>query len=93
MGGEAAPLRTLIIGGYGFFGGRIARTLAPDPEFQVIVAGRNGERAESFARELLGRAAHPVVSAPLEIGDAVLADRISALGAKLVIHASGPFQG
>jgi len=93
MEGEGALLRTLIIGGYGFFGGRIARALARDTTLQVIVAGRSQERAGAFAGELRAHAAHPVMAAPIDIDDAGLADRIATLGAQLVIHTSGPFQG
>jgi hypothetical protein len=93
MGERAAPLRTLILGGYGFFGGRIARALARDTHLQVIVAGRSRERAGSFAAELQAHAAHPVVAAQIDIDDAALGDKIATPGAQLVIHTSGPFQG
>ena len=93
MEGQAAPLRTLIFGGYGFFGGRIARVLARDTNLQVIVAGRSQERAGAFAGELQAQAAHPVAAAQIDIDDAGLADKIATLGAQLVIHTSGPFQG
>ena len=92
MNDRAAPLRTLILGGYGFFGSRIARALAAAPELQLIIAGPSSERAESFSRELHRVAAHAVSAAPMDMHDASLADRIAALGARLVIHTSGPFQ-
>ena len=39
----------LIVGGYGVVGGRIAAELAPDYPDQVIVAGRNLDRANAIA--------------------------------------------
>jgi saccharopine dehydrogenase (NAD+, L-lysine forming) len=42
----------LIVGGYGVVGARIAGDLAPDYPDQVIVAGRNLERAQAAAAAL-----------------------------------------
>lgn len=39
----------LIVGGYGVVGSRIASELAPDYQGQVIIAGRNIDRAEATA--------------------------------------------
>ncbi|MDE1468301.1 saccharopine dehydrogenase NADP-binding domain-containing protein [Aurantiacibacter sp. D1-12] len=50
-------LRTLIIGGYGNFGGYVARALASDPRIQLILAGRDGAKAEAAAKAL--HAANP----------------------------------
>ena len=43
-----APLRVLVLGGYGHFGGRIARTLGADARFEVLVGGRDAARAAAF---------------------------------------------
>ncbi len=51
-------MKVLILGGYGVFGGRLARLLRQDG-VDVVVAGRDKEKAEAFAREI-GAAALPV---------------------------------
>ena len=43
-------MRVLILGGYGVFGGRLARLFQQDG-VEVIVAARDKQRAEAFARE------------------------------------------
>jgi nucleoside-diphosphate-sugar epimerase len=35
-------MKVVVLGGYGYFGASIARTLAAAPGFEVIVAGRDG---------------------------------------------------
>ncbi len=42
----------LIVGGYGHVGRLIAKDMAPRFPGRVVVAGRNGERAQAFAEEL-----------------------------------------
>lgn len=79
--------RVLVLGGYGNFGGYVARALASDPGIVLIVAGRDAARARAFA-EALG-AANPAEAAALDIdGDLALAP----LRPDLVIHTVGPFQ-
>ena len=87
------PLRTLIIGGYGFFGGRIASVLARDAGIQLIVAGRSRERAVTLAAELNQQAAQRVAALAIDVDAPGFADDLAALEAGLVIHTSGPFQG
>jgi predicted dinucleotide-binding enzyme len=43
-GGEALK-RVLIIGGYGNFGGYIARALAPEAQIKLLIAGRSLDKA------------------------------------------------
>jgi hypothetical protein len=93
MGLELAPLRTLLLGGYGFFGGRIAGVLAGDPNLQLIVAGRSKERASTCAAELQPHAARPVAATAIDVGDPDFAAKLAALEPGLVIHTGGPFQG
>ncbi|MDB5708838.1 MAG: Saccharopine dehydrogenase [Sphingomonas bacterium] len=83
-------LRVLIIGGYGNFGGYIARTLATDPNIVVLIAGRSSEKARAAAASLA--AANPAEGYALDIaGD--LPNAFAAIRPDLVIHTSGPFQG
>lgn len=77
--------RVLVIGGYGGFGARLARRLAGDG-WQVLVGGRNVDKARTFAASLSG-------------GEGVVFDRngdsaaqLGPLRADLVIDAAGPFQ-
>jgi NAD(P)-dependent dehydrogenase (short-subunit alcohol dehydrogenase family) len=73
----------LVFGGYGGFGGRVARQLA-EAGFEVIVAGRSAAKAQAFC------AAHPALALrPLALA------REDGLGAErpwLVVDAAGPFQ-
>ncbi|MCZ0736801.1 SDR family oxidoreductase [Phreatobacter sp. AB_2022a] len=81
--------RVLILGGYGTFGGRLARLLADQARLDLIIAGRSQDKAEAFCRALGGRArAEPLVLD--RAGD--LAAAFAAVRADLVVDASGPFQ-
>jgi predicted dinucleotide-binding enzyme len=77
--------RILVIGGYGGFGARITRRLLAAGH-QVLVAGRNAEKAVAFC-------------AGLDNAEPVVADRSNGVGMAmarerpdLVIDAAGPFQ-
>jgi len=81
--------RILLLGGYGNFGGTVARALAPDPRIQLVIAGRNDGKARGFVEDLA--AANPAESAALDIsGD--FAGALAALEPDMVIHTVGPFQ-
>ena len=82
-------LRVLVLGGYGNFGGYVCRALAADPKIQLIVAGRNRDKAVAFAQGLGAR--HPAEAAQVDIADPEAA--IAACRPGLVIHTVGPFQG
>ena len=41
-------IRILILGGYGNFGGRLARLLADDARLTLLIAGRSYKRAKRF---------------------------------------------
>lgn len=79
-------MKALVLGGYGGFGARLSRRLADDG-WQVLVAGRNLERAQAFA-------------STLDRAEAVQADRNCELAAPLseakpdlLVDCAGPFQG
>ena len=80
-------MKVLVLGGYGHFGSVIARKLAGDAAFEVVVAGRNAERADRFAGEIGATGACLDTDAP---GFARDLER-NAPG--LVISTAGPFQG
>jgi NAD(P)-dependent dehydrogenase (short-subunit alcohol dehydrogenase family) len=73
----------LVFGGYGGFGGRVARSLAK-AGFAVLVAGRSLARAQAFCAAHPGHALRPLALA-----------REAGLGGErpwLVVDAAGPFQ-
>ncbi|MEM9344450.1 MAG: saccharopine dehydrogenase NADP-binding domain-containing protein, partial [Pseudomonadota bacterium] len=78
-------MNVLILGGYGVFGGRLARLLVEDGH-TVTVAGRNGQKARGFATEIGAN--------PLQL-DSTDADALAAAlnTTEVVIDAAGPFQG
>jgi hypothetical protein len=80
-------MKVVVLGGYGNFGARIARALASDPAIQLVIAGRGLARAQAFAGPLGASAA------ALDTTNTDLAAKLRALGAELVIHTAGPFQG
>jgi hypothetical protein len=85
-----APLRVLILGGYGTFGARLARILADEPRLAVIVAGRSREKAEWLCASL-PRAAAMLFPAAID-RDGDLAEPFAMLRPDVVVDASGPFQ-
>ncbi|MEP3051576.1 MAG: saccharopine dehydrogenase NADP-binding domain-containing protein [Erythrobacter sp.] len=80
--------RVAILGGYGNFGGYIARALANNPTIELIICGRNLNKAEAFAASLDGfnRASGAVV----DIDDPQ--ETLAAIAPDLVVHTVGPFQ-
>ncbi len=81
-------LKVAILGGYGNFGGYIARALARHPNIELTICGRNSEKADKFARAL--GAANPAKGAMVDIADAKGA--LVEIAPDLVIHTVGPFQ-
>ena len=85
------PFRIVVLGGYGHFGGRIARALAPEPQIELLVAGRNRAAAAACGAGPDRSAARwePVV---LDHRASEFAATLRELAPNLVIHAAGPFQ-
>lgn len=81
-------MKVLVLGGYGNFGARICRALASEANIELLVAGRNAERASALAQELGPRA----TGCALDQSRSDLAERFASLGVDLVIHTAGPFQ-
>lgn len=81
--------RVLIIGGYGNFGTFIAKSLAPETDIQLIIAGRSLDKATSFAKAL--EAANQPEASALDIYRG-LNDSLKAINPDIVIHTSGPYQ-
>lgn len=83
------PLRVLILGGYGTFGGRLVRLLADEPRLTLLLAGRSLEKAKAFAATIEAQATLQPVGMD-RMGDA--ATILAELKPHLVVDASGPFQ-
>jgi Saccharopine dehydrogenase NADP binding domain len=84
--------RVVVLGGYGHFGARIARTLAGDSDMEVTVAGRDAPRAADAAAAISRSDGHRVEAAALDVTARDLAQRLRVLEPNLVIHTCGPFQ-
>ncbi|MBB2796762.1 UNVERIFIED_ORG: hypothetical protein GGD58_005678 [Rhizobium pisi] len=100
MSGERLSL--LIIGGYGTFGGRLARLLGDEPRLRLLIAGRSLEKADDFVADLrspkdgsegLGSGNLGATLQAVRFDrDGDLAEQLTRLRPDLVIDASGPFQ-
>lgn len=78
--------RLVIFGGYGVFGGRLARALARLPDIEVMVAGRSLEKTQAFC------ARHGGFPLSLDRRAPELAARLGELAPAVVVDAAGPFQ-
>lgn len=82
-------MKVVILGGYGTFGGRLARLLADEPRLTLVIAGRSRQQAAAFCARLPARATlQPDVVD--RNGDVQAALR--RLAPDVVVDASGPFQ-
>lgn len=81
-------MKILVLGGYGNFGARICRALASDVGIELLIGGRDLERATAFAQSL-GNLARGVC---IDVQSHDLAQGLDRLGVELVIHTAGPFQ-
>ncbi|PRC90757.1 saccharopine dehydrogenase family protein [Solimicrobium silvestre] len=80
----------LVLGGYGFFGGRICHALASNKHIQLFIAGRDGLKAQQFAVQL---GLNPAQGIAIDAHAPLLAQRLMELNIQTVIHTAGPFQG
>jgi Saccharopine dehydrogenase NADP binding domain len=80
----------VVLGGYGVFGSRIARSLARHPEIELTIAGRDHARAATLAATLGPR---PARALGIDITDAEQVRRLLAARPTIVIDTVGPFQG
>lgn len=80
----------LVLGGYGFFGERIATELARNPTIRVLVGGRNRSKALQVCQAL--RLA-PEQAIEVDAYADGLAARLAALRVNTLVHTAGPFQG
>lgn len=81
--------RILIIGGYGNFGSFITKSLAKEPNIQVIIAGRSLKKAQDLASNI--STFNPAECVELDI-NLLSTEVLSKINPNIVIHTSGPFQ-
>jgi uncharacterized protein YbjT (DUF2867 family) len=77
-------MRVVVLGGSGNFGARICRALRGDADIEVLSAGRHIRHSADSAG---------IESVPLDMEAANFPESLHALGAGLIIHCVGPFQG
>lgn len=85
---KVPKMKILILGGYGVFGGRLAELLSDIPNLQLLICGRNLQRAERFCSAFTGTA----IATPVQLNRDALSLKLPSFGADLVVDASGPFQ-
>lgn len=81
--------RVLIIGGYGNFGSFIARILGREGNIQLIISGRDKNKAIKLAEKI--EAKHKPETAFIDI-EQDLNQSLATIKPDIVIHTSGPFQ-
>jgi hypothetical protein len=82
-------VKVLILGGYGTFGGRLARLLVGEAALTLLIAGRSRDKAAAFCAGLRGAAE----CQPLAFDrDAEVESQVARIAPDLIVDASGPFQ-
>ena len=82
--------KVLVIGGYGNFGRFISQQLARNADIQILVGGRDLQKARAIADTV--SAPHSIIPVHLDIRQN-LAAVLQQHQPRVVIHTSGPFQG
>ncbi len=84
--------RVVIVGGYGAFGAHIAERLARDGGIEIVIAGRSLTKARAYADLLAKAGARAKIEATALDANRASDNDVRALGADVLINASGPFQ-
>jgi hypothetical protein len=84
-----APLKVLIVGGYGTFGGRLVDLLSDDARLVLIVAGRSTQRAVEFCSRRNTQAR--LVATEFD-RDGDVGEQLREWAPNVLVDASGPFQ-
>ena len=79
----------LVIGGYGFFGGRISAALAKNPSVRLLIGGRSVDSGRRMARELGLKEEQAVC---VDADSPKLSQDLSELRVGTIVHTAGPFQ-
>jgi len=83
-------MKVLIIGGYGFFGRKLAKLLANHDDLSILLAGRTLDKAQAACDGLKGSAS--TFTALRLDRTQNIAPQIGAQSPDLIIDVSGPFQ-
>lgn len=83
----AEKFTVVVLGGYGNFGAIISAKLATIANINVVVAGRNAAKAQTYAQQI------GVSATALDSNDPDLAQHLYALKTNVLISTAGPFQG
>lgn len=82
-------MKVLIVGGYGTFGARLARMLAPDARLSLVIAGRSLAKAQGLCASL--KAAGSCTALTFDrTGD--VRDALVRVRPDVLVDAAGPFQ-
>jgi hypothetical protein len=85
-----SPLKLLVVGGYGTFGGRLVELLKDEPRLEIAVAGRSASRGAAFCSACQDAVARLVPATFDRNGDAL--EQLRTLAPDILVDASGPFQ-
>lgn len=83
--------RVVVVGGYGAFGQRAVERLYRGGDVEIVVAGRSAAKAHDAAARFSRPGGPKVLSAALDAARPDV-EALKALGASVIINASGPFQ-
>ena len=83
-------MNVLIIGGYGFFGGKLSGLLAHEAGLHIIVAGRSLQKAQAVCNKYVDAQAR--FSAFRFDRNEDIASQLEGQDLDLIIDVSGPFQ-
>jgi hypothetical protein len=81
-------MKILILGGYGVFGGRLAQLLRDEAGIEMLIAGRNLDRARRFCKAHQGAAR----MRPVRVDRRSVAAILGTERPHVLVDASGPFQ-
>jgi hypothetical protein len=81
-------VKILILGGYGVFGGRLAQLLSNLSDIEIIICGRNFDKAAAFCAAYEGLAS----VRPLKLDRKDIVEGLKSEQPHIVVDASGPFQ-
>lgn len=87
------PFTVLILGGYGFFGQRLAQRLAHDAGLRVVLAGRDQAAAQSLVSRFQTSNGARLSAARVDATDPELSTVLRRIAAQAVVHTGGPYQG
>jgi hypothetical protein len=81
--------KVLILGGYGTFGGRLARLLAEEDRLTLVIGGRSRAKAAAFCASLQSRA----VAVPIAFDrNREIEPQLRQIAPDIVVDVTGPFQ-